>query len=204
MPTATPADLDVLKQEVQLALADPKFVGIGEIGLDFFVPELCTESMRRKQIEFYQAQLRIAADNDLPVILHVRRSVDLITKYLRRHASLGGIAHAFNGSQQQADILIELGFKLGFGGAMTFSRAKQIRRLAAGLPLESIVLETDAPDIPPAWLGVEQKSATAARNEPAELIGIAQSLAALRHVSVSTIAAQTSANVRHVLSRLPK
>nr|WP_308217612.1 TatD family hydrolase [Paenalcaligenes niemegkensis] len=140
----------------------------------------------------------------MPVILHVRRSVDLISKYLRRHPQLRGIAHAFNGSQQQAEILIEMGFKLGFGGAMTFSRAKQIRRLAAGLPLESIVLETDAPDIPPAWLGQGTTSLETPRNEPAELSGIAQCLAELRGETLQQIATQTSANVRHTFKRLPQ
>lgn len=202
---ATEADLTLLAQTVQQALDDPRFVGIGEIGLDFFVPELCTPEMRERQLFFYEQQLKLAAQYALPVILHVRRSVDVITKYLRQHPSVGGIAHAFNGSQQQAEILLDLGFKLGFGGAMTFTRAKQIRRLAHDLPDSAIVLETDAPDIPPAWLGTAghvDHSPLARRNEPKQLARIAEELAALRGVSVALITQQTGQNVLAALPRL--
>src|SRR5690606_22768424 len=112
------------------------------------------QEARKKQEFFYAAQLDLAVRYGLPVILHVRKSQDALLKHLRRRARIGGIAHAFNGSFQQAQQFIDLGFALGFGGAMTFDRALQIRRLAAGLPAESIVLETDAPDIPPSWLAL--------------------------------------------------
>lgn len=204
IPQATETDLQKLEQAVDMALDDPKFVGVGEIGLDFFVPALCTDEMWAKQQHFYVEQLAIAAQRSLPVIVHVRRSVDLITKYIRRHSTLTGIAHAFNGSYQQAEILIAQGFKLGFGGAMTFSRAKQIRRLATTLPLESLVLETDAPDIAPAWLGLEASSTHSPRNEPKELPRIAQCLADLRGVGIEEIASQTSINVRQVLTRISR
>ena len=115
-----------------------------------------------RQEFFFVEQLKLAREFDLPVLLHVRRAVDQILKHLRRIHVRGGIAHAFNGSRQQADEFIKLGFKLGFGGAMTFSGSTRIRALAAELPLESIVLETDAPDIPPAWL-------SGGRNTPGEL-----------------------------------
>lgn len=200
---ATSDDLVHLEHAVDRAMGDPKFVGIGEIGLDFFVPALCTEAMRRKQIEFYSAQLAIAASRSLPVIVHVRRSVDLITKFIRRHPDLTGIAHAFNGSWQQAQILVERGFKLGFGGAMTYTRAKQIRRLAADLPADSIVLETDAPDIPPAWIGPQATPPTSSsRNEPKELLAITQCLAELRGQTLETVITQTTLNVQSVLPRL--
>src|SRR5690606_41632895 len=94
-----------------------------------------------------------AQRHGLPVLLHVRRSQDTLLKHLRRRPPVGGIAHAFNGSFQQAEQFIEQGFALVMGGAMTFERARQIRRLAAELPASALVLETDAPDIPPAWLG---------------------------------------------------
>jgi TatD DNase family protein len=159
------------------------------------VPALCTPEMREKQAHFYVEQLKIARDFGLPVLLHVRRSQDIILKYLRRIAVAGGIAHAFNGSQQQADSFIELGLKLGFGGAMTFTRALQIRRLAAELPLAALVLETDAPDISPAWIHP-------ARNSPEYLPEIGAVLAALRHLSPEATAAATSANAHAALPRL--
>ena len=117
-----------------------------------------------------------------------------------------GIAHAFNGSRQQADDFIGLGFKLGFGGAMTFDTALQLRRLAAGLPLEAIVMETDSPDIPPHWLytNAARRAAGEAmgRNEPGELPRIAGELAALRDITVAALATATQANARAALPRL--
>jgi TatD DNase family protein len=195
VPQAEESHLKQLREAVALALADERFVGIGEIGLDFFVPELTTDAMREKQIYFYVEQLKIAREFSLPVILHVRRSQDMLLKHLRRISVVGGIAHAFNGSVQQAEAFISLGFVLGFGGAMTFTRALQIRRLATMLPLDAIVLETDAPDISPAWLhpGV---------NTPAQLPRIAAVLAELRGQPLAEIAAQTSNNVARVLPRL--
>ena len=163
-------------------------VAVGEIGLDLFVPELDVAT----QEHFYVEQLKIARDFDLPVLLHCRRANDLILKQLRRFKVQGGIAHAFNGSDQQAAAFIRLGFKLGFGGAFTWTRASNLRRLARDLPLEALVLETDSPDIPPEWLGK-------GRNEPAELARIAGVLAELRGVPVEQIARTTSANARAVL-----
>lgn len=207
VPRAQPSDLSLLEETVQQALEDPRFVGIGEIGLDFFVPELCTPEMRERQLAFYEQQVTLAARYQLPVILHVRRSVDVITKYVRLHPGLRGIAHAFNGSHQQAEILVGLGFKLGFGGAMTFERAKQIRRLASDLPLEAIVLETDAPDIPPAWLGRAGEvdvTPLARRNEPAQLARMAQVLAELRDQPLQRVIQQTGQNAVDVLPRLAR
>jgi TatD DNase family protein len=152
VPQAREADLTLLRERIATAKQDPRFVGIGEIGLDFFIPELAEGELREKQEFFYAEQLKIARDAELPVILHVRRSQDVLLKYLRRITVCGGIAHAFNGSEQQAQAFINLGFVMGFGGAMTFTRALQIRRLASSLPLQALVLETDAPDISPAWL----------------------------------------------------
>jgi TatD DNase family protein len=138
--------------------------------------------------------------------LHVRRSADLLLKGLRETPVRGGIAHAFNGSLQQAQAFLALGFKLGFGGALTYDRALQLRRLATELPLSALVLETDAPDIPPHWLytPAEQRAAgqPQGRNEPAELPRIAQVLADLRGVSLDEIARATSANAREALPRL--
>ena len=195
VPKAEESDLRLLRSSVAAAMADTRFVAIGEIGLDFFVPELKLQAMREKQEFFYVEQLKIARDFDLPVILHVRRSQDRLLKQLRRIRVQGGIAHAFNGSQQQADMFISLGFALGFGGAMTFTRALQIRRLAASLPSTAIVLETDAPDISPAWLHP-------AVNKPAQIPQIAAVLAELRGQPLEALAQQTSSNVARVLPRL--
>ena len=195
VPDASEEDLRTLRERVQLAINDDHFVAVGEIGLDFFIPELTTAPMRAKQEFFYSEQLKIARDFDLPVILHVRRSQDTLLKYLRRIRVKGGIAHAFNGSAQQAQTFIDLGFVLGFGGAMTFTRALQIRRLACALPLSALVLETDAPDISPAWLHP-------AKNSPAQTPLIAAVLAELRGQSLSEIAQQTTQNVARALPRL--
>lgn len=169
-------------------------VAIGEIGLDLFAPGLDFAT----QEYFYVEQLKIARDYDLPVLLHCRRANDQILKQLRRiggkNGLKGGIAHAFSGSRQQADAYLGLGFKLGFGGAFTWTRATRLRALAQELPLEAIVLETDSPDIPPAWLPPEQL-----RNEPAALLGIAECLAEIRGVGVAEVIRQTSANARAVL-----
>ncbi len=188
---AQPEDLQTLRTVVSAAINDSRFVAIGEIGLDFFVPGLD----RDKQEFFYIEQLKIAADFNLPVLLHVRRSQDALLKQLRRIAVPGGFAHAFNGSFQQAEMFIERGFKLGFGGAMTYDRALQIRRLAMQLPLESMVLETDAPDIAPEWLHHQ-------RNEPGELSRIAQVLADLRGCALAEIERVTTQNALRTLPRL--
>ncbi|WP_025917216.1 TatD family hydrolase [Herminiimonas sp. CN] len=195
VPQAQESDLAVLRQSVAAAMADSRLVAIGEIGLDFFVPELKAAAMAEKQTHFYREQLKIARDFGLPVLLHARRAQDLILKQLRAISVPGGIAHAFNGSLQQAQAFIDLGFKLGFGGALTFPRALQLRRLAANLPLEAIVLETDAPDMAPVWLHP-------ARNSPQQLPRIGQLLAELRGQAASDVARITSANVLAVLPRL--
>ena len=181
---------------------DPRLVAVGEIGLDHFVEGLD----RARQESFYAAQLKLARQFDLPVIVHVRKSADTLLKHLRATPVRGGIAHAFNGSEQQAQAFIGLGFKLGFGGAMTFDRALQIRRLAQTLPIEAIVLETDAPDIPPHWLyrtASQRAAGETSRNEPGELPRIARTLAELRGLSLPALAEVTSANARAALPGLP-
>jgi TatD DNase family protein len=205
---AQDADLDFLESELNRLKGDKRLVAVGEIGLDYFVPALCTPEMREKQWHFYTAQLKLAKRFDLPVIVHVRRSADMLLKALRNkgwRAELGGIAHAFNGSRQQANAFIDLGFKLGFGGTLTYERSLQIRRLATELPLESIVLETDAPDIPPQWLYVtaeeRAQGEVGQKNTPIELPRIGTVLAELREVDAAAVAAQTSQNVRNLFRR---
>lgn len=189
---------------------DPHLVAVGEIGLDYFVPELCEEPLRSRQEYFYVEQLRLARKHGLPVILHVRRSADMLLKGLRSVGNGGhewrGIAHAFNGSLQQAQAFIVLGLKLGFGGALTYERASNLRKLAAELPLEAIVLETDAPDMPPHWLyrTAERRSngETQGRNEPGELPRVAQILAGLRDIDIEVLATATGRNAATALKRL--
>lgn len=164
-------------------LSEGTAVAVGEIGLDGFVPDGNVPLQQR----FLEAQLKIAREFNLPVLLHIRRAQDEVLKYLRRHPVQGGIAHAFNGSRQQAEVFIKLGFKLGFGGAMTYSGSRRIRELAASLPLEAIVLETDAPDIPPAWCAGQ-------RNDPANIMRYALALAELRGMTVKDVIAATGAN----------
>ncbi|GAA4427746.1 TatD family hydrolase [Acidovorax lacteus] len=201
-PRAAMEDLDRLQQALQVARNDPRLVAVGEIGLDGFVSGLDWA----RQEHFYAAQLRLARDAGLPVILHVRKSADGLLKHLRRMAVPGGIAHAFNGSLQQARAFVDMGFKLGFGGAVTFDRALQLRRLLEWLPADALVLETDAPDIPPHWLYATAAARTAGqpqgRNTPAELPRIGAVVAALRGESVDALARQTTANACAALPRL--
>ena len=203
------ADLATLAAELAFRLDDPRLVAVGEIGLDFFVPELQLSPLREKQEFFYREQLLLARRHDLPVILHVRRSADRLLKHLRELAPPGGwhgIAHAFNGSAQQAQAFIDLGLKLGFGGAMSFEAARQIRQLATELPLQALVLETDSPDIPPQWLyqSAEARAAGApqGRNEPGELPRIAQVLAGLRGMPIEALARACAVNALAALPRL--
>ena len=196
-------DLELLALTLQQNRADPRLVAVGEIGLDYFVPGLDAERQQR----FYREQLALAWRFDLPVILHVRRSADQLLKALRQVKVRGGIAHAFNGSLQQAQAFIALGFKLGFGGAVTYDRALQLRRLAADLPLGSLVMETDSPDIPPHWLytTAEQRAAgqPQGRNTSAELPRIAAEVARLRSLPLPALAQATGRNARAALRGLP-
>ena len=198
-PQASQDDLQTLALALQQYAEDPRLIAVGEIGLDGFVPGL---DMARQQL-FYKAQLKLAQQHNLPVVLHVRRSADLLLQGLRQTPVKGGIAHAFNGSLQQAQQFIAMGFKLGFGGALTFERANQLRMLATQLPLDALVLETDAPDIPPHWLYVTAEDRAQGlpqgRNTPDQIPRIAQALADLRGISLDEVQQATTANVQAVL-----
>ena len=198
-PQASQDDLQTLALALQQYAEDPRLVAVGEIGLDGFVPGL---DMARQQL-FYKAQLKLAQQHELPVILHVRRSADLLLQGLRKTPVKGGIAHAFNGSLQQAQQFIDMGFKLGFGGALTFERANQLRLLATQLPLPALVLETDAPDIPPHWLYVTAEERAQGlpqgRNTPSQIPNIAQVLADLRGIGLNEVQQATTTNVQAVL-----
>lgn len=206
VPQAQEADLQALDAALARFRDDPRLVAVGEIGLDFFVPALCEPAMRERQTFFYREQLKLARKHGLPVIVHVRRSADVLLKHLRELPTGGGIAHAFNGSAQQAQAFIDLGFKLGFGGAVTFEPALRLRELAATLPLSALVLETDAPDIPPQWLYATAAERAAGQaqglNTPAELPRIGAVIAGLRGMASEELARATSANACAALPRL--
>lgn len=206
VPQADDADLAHLDAALTEHRDDPRLVAVGEIGLDFFVPALCEPAMRERQIRFYRAQLRLARKHGLPVIVHVRRSADVLLKHLRELPTGGGIAHAYNGSAEQAKAFIDLGFKLGFGGAATFEPALKLRALAAELPLTSLVLETDAPDIPPHWLYATAAERAAGQaqgvNTPAELPRIGAVIAGLRGLLPEALAQASTANALAALPRL--
>lgn len=205
-----PGTLQRLEAHLDQVLADPlqarHLVAVGEIGLDGFVPGLDLVAQER----FCSAQLALARMAGLPVILHARKSLDRLLALLRRQPGVGGIIHAFNGSDQQARQCLDLGFRLGLGGAMSFERALQIRRLAASLPPEALVLETDAPDIPPQWryrTAAERESdrlagRSAPRSEPVDVVRLAQGLAELRGLTHHDVAALTTANALAVVPRL--
>lgn len=168
---------------LEAKLADSEVVAVGEIGLDFYIKELD----RERQVKLFEEQLAVAANHELPVILHTRKAHDEVLQSLKKFNIKGGVSHAFNGSLQQAQQYIDMGFKLGFGGTMTYAGSHKIHQLARQLPLEAIVLETDAPDMVVA-------SHRGERNSPEYLIESLTALASLRDEDIDTIAAQTTAN----------
>lgn len=186
----TPDDLRLLRD----ALLTRNPVAIGEIGLDFFI----TSDNRARQEYFFVEQLKLAREFDLPVLLHTRRATDTVLKHLRQITVRGGIAHAFSGSREQAEAFIKLGFKLGFGGAATFPRATRLRELLTTLPLSCLVLETDAPDMPPEFV------LRGSPNKPEYLRRIAEILANVRGIPLEELALATTENARSVLAGLPR
>ncbi|OHX12501.1 TatD family hydrolase [Chromobacterium sphagni] len=175
--------------QLDAALAAHAPVAVGEIGLDFYLPQLDPAQQEALLAE----QLKLARKHGLPVVLHVRRSADRVLKHLREQKVEGGIAHAFNGSEQQAQAFIRQGFRLGFGGAMTYSGSRRIRALAAALPLASLVLETDAPDIRPEY-------AQDVPNEPAQLARFVEVLAELRGIEQGELRRALRANTLAALA----
>ena len=192
---AADSDIERLREALESARDDPRLVAVGEIGLDYAVEGLD----RERQEWFYAQQLKLAREFRLPVILHVRRSADGLLKYLNRHEVIGGIAHAFNGSEDQALRMIARGLKLGYGGAMTYDGSLRIRQLASTLPDDAWVLETDAPDIPPQW---RRKGGASLRNEPGDLPAMGQVMAQLRHLPLAEVAQLNRRNACAALPRL--
>jgi TatD DNase family protein len=162
-------------------------VAVGECGLDYFVDGLDP----RDQLYFFEAQLRLAREFDLPVIVHARRAVDAVITAIRRIGGLRGVVHSFSGSPQQAEQLWRERFLLGLGGPVTYERARRLRKLAATMPLEWLLLETDAPDQPDAAIRGQ-------RNEPARLVQVLDTIAQLRGVQASEVASATSTNAERL------
>ena len=181
------SDADVAALAERVAHERP--LAIGEIGLDFFVEA----ADRQRQQALFEAQLCVARDAGLPVVLHVRKAHDQVLATLKRIRVAGGIAHAYNGSLQQAQQYIDLGFKLGFGGMLTYERSNKLRKLARELPLEAMVLETDAPDLTVA-------SHRGERNSPEYLPECLQALAEVRGEDAEAVARATTHNAEHALA----
>ena len=183
MPEHTLQHLD----DLDVFLQSEKAVALGECGLDFFIKTEQSEEAKKAQLHLFSSQLSIAQQHNLPVIIHSRKSLDLVLKEIRQKTELRGVIHSFSGSQQQAHQLIDQGFYLGFGGPITYTRAKNLRRLVTNLPLDALLLETDAPDQPDA-------SHYGQRNEPAWLNSIAETVADLRGISYQEVVKTTSHN----------
>ncbi len=162
-------------------------VAVGECGLDFFVEGLDAETQRF----YFEGQLRLAREFDLPVVVHARRAVDAVIAAIRKVGSLRGVVHSFSGSAEQAAQLRKLGFLLGIGGPVTYERANRLRKLVATMPLEQLLLETDAPDQPGAAHRGE-------RNEPAFLPEVLDVIAGLRGIEPAELATATTANAERL------
>lgn len=162
-------------------------VAVGECGLDYFVDGLDRDA----QSHYFDAQLRLAREFDLPVIVHARRAVDAVIAAIRRASPLRGVVHSFSGSAEQARQLWDHGFLLGLGGPVTYERAHRLRKLAATMPIEHLLLETDAPDQPDAGIRGQ-------RNEPARLPDVLRVIAQLRGQSEAELASATTANAERL------
>ncbi len=188
-------DLDHLAHWLQTE----KAIAVGECGLDFFIFKQQTDRQQAKnaQLHLFHSQLALAQQHQLPVILHARKSLDLVLKEIRQHTNPRGVIHSFSGSEQQAYQLIDQGFYLGFGGPITYMRAKKLRHLVATLPLDALLLETDAPDQPDAKHYQQ-------RNEPAFLIHIATTIAKLRRISIQDVIQITTNNAKQLFNFVDK
>jgi len=184
----TPQHLEQLREWIERE----RPLAIGECGLDYFLEGLDRDAQRH----YFEAQLELARDVDLPVIVHARRAVEDVVLAIRRVGGLRGVVHSFSGSRQQAEQLWEHGFLVGLGGPVTYARARRIRRLAATMPMEYLLLETDAPDQPDCHT-------QGRRNEPARLAVVLDTIAALRDQDPAQIAAATTANAERLFNLPP-
>ncbi len=165
----------------------PETVAIGEVGLDYTIDH------PHRQLQLLDDQMEIANQFHLPLLLHVRKAHQPMLQCIRRTKHHRGIVHAFSGSYEEARIYLDQGFLIGVGGVVTRPNAHRLHRVVRKIPLESIALESDAPDLPPVWARGE-------RNTPLHIPAIAQHIAQLRNQPLERIANQTTANVRHLLS----
>ncbi|AXA84090.1 DNAase [Lysobacter oculi] len=183
LPQHRPEHLLALRAQLE----QERCVAVGEIGLDYFIEDLD----RERQQHYFEAQLELAREFELPVIVHGRRAFDAVIATLRRFMPLHGVVHSFAGSEEQAEQLYKLGFMLGIGGPVTYERAQRLRRLVAAMPIEHLLLETDSPDQPDSqWRGQ--------RNEPVRLPVVLEAIAELRGESPETIAQATTANAERL------
>jgi TatD DNase family protein len=185
IPSHTPGHLDQLRHWIE----QEQPVAIGECGLDYFIEE----PQKAQQQFYFEAQLDLAREFALPVVIHARRSVEEVIKTLRRFPGVTGMLHSYAGSEQQAYRLIDMGFCFSFGGAITYDRAKRLRRLIASLPLDTLLLETDAPDQP-------DSSHRGARNEPAYLPNVLETLHQLRKEPIEQITQQITKNTKRLFA----
>lgn len=185
MASHEPGDLDTLRDWI----LRERPIAIGECGLDFFVEDRDTAGQQAT----FEAQLRMAREFDLPVIVHARRAVEAVIVVIKRVGRLRGVVHSFSGSPEQARQLWDLDFMIGLGGPLTYARARRLHRLAAEMPIEHLLLETDAPDQPLA-------SHRGERNEPSRLPGVLAAIAALRNADPAVIAAATTANAERLFA----
>ncbi|AGF48310.1 TatD DNase family protein [Candidatus Kinetoplastibacterium oncopeltii TCC290E] len=192
----THSNLDILYKLVTNVINDKKFIGIGEIGLDF--RNIYDDRNITLQKEFFVKQLSIAEEFSLPLIIHSVKSQDILLGFLKKRHNSGGIIHSFSGSYQQANSFIDLGFLLGFGGSITYKRNTRVRHNVSSLPLTSIVLETDSPYMLPSWLNKDGGFF----NSPCEIASIASVLANLRNCSLAEIANVTTKNVVNLIPKL--
>jgi len=176
-------DIEKLKQKLEEKTA----IAIGEIGLDYYIENPDKDA----QINVFVDQLKLAEHFKLPVIIHARKSLDIVLKYLRKFPTVKGSIHSFSGSEQQANQLIEMGYFLSFGGPVTYARATRLHRLIKHIPINKILLETDSPDQVDA-------SHFKQRNEPAYLVNVAEKVAELQEISLEQVANQTTKNANNL------
>lgn len=170
-------------------LDEPRVVAVGEIGLDFHVDGLDHDQQRL----YFTRQLELARERKLPVIVHARGALEEVSLTLRRTCLIGGVVHSFSGSEQQARRLWDIGFHLGIGGPVTYERAQRLRRIVASMPIEFLLLESDAPDQPDAAHRGE-------RNEPARVTEVLRCIAVLRGETEAEVAHATSANASRLFN----
>lgn len=156
---------------------------VGECGLDYS----CDDVDKSAQQRLFAGQLSLAREFRLPIVIHAHKAVEDVIRMIRSSGHNHGLVHSFNGSLQQATRLIDLGYKLGFGGAVTYSRATRLQELIKAIPVESIVLETDAPYQPPSQYNGQ-------RNEPAYITDVLRCVSEVKNLPVEELAQATTGN----------